>query len=163
MKTIYAVAIVLICLIIGAVFGFYSKGDSYFASVMNSIYEPDISEPFLNSREPTNSWEPSSTDFQKLGADEIYKSYAEDLKANVSSSIVESHNEYVKDTNYLATAGASHQSTLDSFNPPVQFHGLPRSAHYRNVGSENSSRITQSETPVDVYDISEHNATEYLL
>ena len=50
MKTIYAVAIVLICLIIGAVFGFYSKDDSYFAIVMNSIYEPDISEPFLSSR-----------------------------------------------------------------------------------------------------------------
>ena len=119
--------------------------------------------PFIDMREEPRTWEPSTVDFRALGGDEIYKSYAEDLNANVDGSIVESHREYVADTDFLATTGASHASARDDFNPAVQFHGLPRKAMYANVGCEESSRTSQSETPEAVIDISEHNGNAYTL
>ena len=118
---------------------------------------------FMNSRESTNTWEPSSVDFSKLGNDKLYKAYAEDLKANVDRAIVESHREYTEDTDYLATTGASHQSARDDFNPAIQFHGLPRKAHYAQLGAENSSRVAQSETPEEIQNIKHHNSTGYTL
>ena len=118
---------------------------------------------FMNSREATNTWEPSSADFSKLGNDKIYKAYSEDLKANVDRAIVESHREYTEDSDFLATTGASHASARDDFNPAVGFHGLPRKAHYAQLGAENSARVAQSETPEEVRDIKNHNSTGYIL
>jgi len=116
---------------------------------------------FMNNRESTNTWEPSTIDFSKLGNDKIYKAYSEDLKANVDSAIVESHREYTEDSDFLATTGASHASARDDFHPAVKHHGIPRSALYAQLGSENSSRSTQSETPEDVQDIKNHNSNSY--
>lgn len=121
------------------------------------------SEGFMGGREPTTTWEPSSTDFAKLGADKIYKAYSEDLKSNVDRAIVESHKQYTEDLDFLATTGASHASARDDFTPPVPFHGLPRSAHYMNVGSGNTARVSQSETPEEVIDIASHNTSGYVL
>ena len=120
-------------------------------------------ENFMNTREPTNTWEPSTADFAKLGADKIYKAYSEDLKANVDRAIVESHREYTEDSDFLATTGASHASARDDFMPAVKFHGLPRKAHYAQLGAENTSRTAQSETPEEVQDIKNHNSTGYSL
>lgn len=120
-------------------------------------------DSFMNSRESVPSWEPSTADFDKLRSDDIYKSYSEDLKANVDRAIVESHREYVDDSNFLATTGASHASDRDDFTPAVPFHGLPRSAHYRNLGSESTSRTSQSETPEEVIDNATHNTSGYEL
>lgn len=118
---------------------------------------------FLNNAESTTTWEPSTADFEKLGADKIYQSYAEDLKANVDRAVVESHREYTKETDFLATTGASHAAARDDFMPPVQFHGLPRKAHYANVGAETTSRTAQTETPDAVMDIRDHNSSGYVL
>lgn len=140
----------------------FSAEDNY-EILPDPMSDVDRKETFLGSREATTTWEPSTADFQKLGADKIYKSYAEDLKANVDRAIVESHREYTADTDFLATTGASHASARDDFMPAVKFHGLPRSAHYANPASERTSRTSQSETPETVEDISEHNTTGYKL
>jgi hypothetical protein len=121
------------------------------------------SEGFMNSRESHNTWEPSTVDFAKLDNDTLYKSYSEDLKANVDQAIVESHREYVKDTDFLATTGASHQSARDDFMPAVQFHGLPRTAHYAALGSESSARTSQSETPEEAYNIATSHSSGYII
>jgi hypothetical protein len=118
---------------------------------------------FMNSSEEVRTWEPSTAQFDELGADTVYQTYAEDLKANVDRAIVESHREYVKDVDFLATTGASHAAARDDFMPAVQFHGLPRKAHYANVGAESTARVAQSETPEAVMDIREHNSTGYVL
>ena len=118
---------------------------------------------FMNSREATTSWEPSTADFTNLGNDKIYKAYAEDLKANVDRAIVESHREYTSDSDFLATTGASHASARDDFNPPIPFHGLPRRAHYAHVGADRTARIGQSETPEAIAEIKNHNSTGYAL
>ena len=118
---------------------------------------------FMDMREEPRTWEPSTSEFAAMKAKDIYKSYAEDLKSNVDSSIIESHREYVADTDFLATTGASHASARDDFNPPVQFHGLPRKAMYANLGSEGTSRTSQSETPEAVMDISTHSGSSYRL
>jgi hypothetical protein len=118
---------------------------------------------FMNSRDATNTWEPSTADFSKLGNDKIYKAYSEDLKANVDRAIVDSHREYTEDSDFLATTGASHASARDDFHPAVGFHGLPRKAHYAQLGAEKSARVAQSETPEEVQDIKNHNSTGYRL
>lgn len=132
------------------------------------LYEDNTSETngtsgFMNTRETITTWEPSTSDFTKLGNDKIYKSYAEDLKANVDRAIIESHREYTEDTDFLATTGASHASARDDFQPAVKFHGLPRKAHYAHLGADKTARVGQSETPEDVADIRSHNSTGYEL
>lgn len=89
--------------------------------------------------------------------------YVESLTSGLDSSIYESHSEYVHDTSQLASVGASHAATRDDFMPPVPFHGLPRCAHYANVGSEKSARVTQSETPEESLLITSHHCTSYRL
>lgn len=120
-------------------------------------------ENFMNSREGVGSWEPSTAEFENVDNQKLFQSYAEDLKANVDQAIVESHREYTADTDYLATTGASHQSDRDDFRPAVQFHGLPRKAHYSQIGAENSARTAQSETPEEVMNIKTHNSFGYTL
>lgn len=122
----------------------------------------DTRESFMTNREAINTWEPTS-DFNNIGADQLYQVYAEDLKANVDQAIVESHREYTEDAAYLASTGASHASARDDFMPAVQFHGLPRSAHYANLGAQMGARTGQTETPDIVIDIAKHNTTGYLL
>lgn len=92
--------------------------------------------------------------------DEIY-SYPLMLADNVDESIIQSHREYVQDTEILGTTGASHASARDDFSPPVQFHGFPRKAHYANLGAEITARQGQSETPEEVIDVANHNSYGY--
>jgi hypothetical protein len=120
-------------------------------------------DSFMNDRRAPNTWEPSTVDYEKLDNDTEYKSYAEDLNANVDGAIIESHREYTEDTDFLATTGASHASARDDFMPAVKHWGLPRSAHYAQIGAESSSRVVQSETSADIQDVKEHHATEYRL
>lgn len=137
--------------------------DDNYEILPDPLSDVDRKEGFLGSREATTTWEPSTADFAKLGADKIYKSYAEDLKSNVDRAIIESHRDYTQDTDFLATTGASHASARDDFNPAVGYHGLPRKAHYANIGSMPSARVSQSETPEEVADIRDHNSNEYTL
>ena len=90
-------------------------------------------------------------------------SYSEDIRSTIDSSIVDSHNEFVSDTDFLATTGASHAADRDDFLPPVPFYGLPRKAHYMNLGSEKDARVVQSETDMDINAIREHHNTSYIL
>ena len=89
--------------------------------------------------------------------------YVESITNGLDSSIYESHQEYVNDTSQLASVGASHSATRDDFSPPVPFHGLPRCAHYANIGAEKSARVTQSETPEETLAITTHHCTSYKL
>jgi hypothetical protein len=140
----------------------FSKEDNY-EILPDPMFEGDRKESFSGSREPVVTWEPSTAIFDSMDPEVIYKSYAEDLKSNVDEAIVESHREYIADSNFLATTGASHASDRDDFRPPIQFHGLPRGAHYSALGSESTSRTSQSETPEDVVDIAIHHSTDYAL
>lgn len=112
-------------------------------------------ENFMNSREPTNTWEPSTTDFAKAGADKIFKAYSEDLKANVDSAIVESHREYTEDTDFLATTGASHASATDHDDSAVPWVGFGgrRGGDVVHDGVEDSARTTTSYTPEQVSEL----------
>lgn len=122
-----------------------------------------VVETFLNNRSHLPTWEPSTFDFDKVDNDALYSAYAEELKGSVDRAIVESHKEYVADSDYMATTGASHATDRDDFTPPVKFHGLPRKAHYTQLGAENTSRVSQSETPEEVQMITDHNSTGYAL
>ena len=142
---------------LGKLIGVQSRPQPFSSSdgsviVKDPLEDIPIVDTFTARQEP-RTWEPSTADFAKLGADEIYRDYASDLKANVDAAIIESHREYTSDTDFLATTGASHASARDDFMPPVQFHGLPRSALYANLGAESTSRVSQSETPDEVFKI----------
>lgn len=119
-------------------------------------------EGFAGGRESPEQWEPSQAEFDEVGADRLYN-YDDDLKANVDSVIIESHHQYIEDSDFLATTGASHASARDDFMPAVQFHGLPRKAHYAQIGSGRTARIGQTETPDAVFDIKTHNSFGYQL
>lgn len=126
--------------------GGFSSDDNY-----EIVQDPlDKGENFLNISEERDTWEPSTAEFERLGSDTIYKTYAEDLKANVDQAIIESHNEYIQDTNFLATVGASHASENDHFTPAVKHVGAVRPSMYQSWGAERTSRVSQSETPEQV-------------
>ena len=110
----------------------------------------------------TNTREQPVYEAPKLETNET-TSYSEDIRSTIDSSIVDSHNEFVADTDFLATTGASHAADRDDFLPPVPFYGLPRKAHYMNTGSEKDARVVQSETDFDVNYIREHHNTSYVL
>jgi hypothetical protein len=124
---------------------------------------PSGAEGFLNTREPQTTWEPSTSAFNGADNNRLYRAYGEDLKANVDQGIINSHRDYVSDSNFLATTGASHASARDDFMPAVKFHGLPRKAHYAAIGADHTARVGQSETPGQVVDIADHNSTGYVL
>lgn len=134
-------------------------------NIMNMIIRPNkpVQETFLGERGPLRTWEPSTSEFDNLSLDEKYKKYPEDLNANVDKSIIDSHANYLSDADFLASTGSSHSSENDHFTPPVSWHGLPRGAHYAQLGSERSARVSQSETPEEVADYSQHNSTNYIL
>ena len=120
-------------------------------------------ESFLNKAESINTWEPSTSEFDQLSMDQKYKNYPEDLNANVDKAIIDSHANYLSDADFLASTGSSHASTNDHFTPSVMWHGLPRKAHYAQLGSERTSRVSQSETPEQVAEYAHHNSTDYIL
>lgn len=122
----------------------------------------DMPETFAN-REPPIVWE-APTEFLDAVDKQGYGSYAEDLpRANVDAGILESHREYVNETSHVGTTGASYAVVRDDFMPAVQFMGLPRKAMYAQLGSDQSSRVTQSETPEQVIDLAQHVSTGYIL
>lgn len=119
-------------------------------------------ESFLGSRGAPRTWDFSTDEFHRLGSDKLFRSYEQDLEANVDEAIQESHREYVEDTDFLATTGPSHASDVSHFNPAVSYVGIPRDAMYRQLGSSSTSRTTQSETPEAVLEI-KGNRTPYVL
>ena len=133
--------------------------------IMNMIMNPQVSteDTFLGSREAVRTWEPSTSEFDNLSLDEKYRRYPEDLNANVDKAIIDSHANYLSDADFLASTGSSHASENDHFTPPVGWHGLPRGAHYAQLGSERTARVSQSETPEEVAEYSQHNSTNYIL
>lgn len=133
--------------------------------IMNMIIKPQVhsKDAFLGGRAPHGTWEPSTSEFDNLSLDEKYKKYPEDLNANVDEAIVDSHANYLSDADFLASTGSSHASENDHFTPPVGWHGLPRGAHYAQLGSERTARVSQSETPEEVADYAQHNSTNYIL
>lgn len=125
----------------------------------------DIKQGFLSTPEPHRSTDYSQAEFEvdpaRMGKS-VWMSYSDQIaKGAVDPDIIESHNEYLKDTYDLATLGASHAATRDDFNPAVQFYGLPRNAHYAQTASMPDSRQSQSEDAQTVKDIKEHNSSGY--
>jgi hypothetical protein len=139
------------------------EGADSIKAELETIKSAGQPEGFVNIREEPSSWEPSTAEFSRLGANTVFKSYPENISANVDAAIIQSHADYVSDMDFHSTTGSSHAATRDDFHPAVQFHGLPRKAHYRNVGATVGSRVAQSETPDTVYDIMEHSNTAYTL
>ena len=72
------------------------------------------------------------------------------MKANVDKAIIESHDEYVADTNFLSTVGASHASQLDDSKEVVPRVGTWRASMNQSWGAERTARTSQSETPEQV-------------
>lgn len=146
-------------------------GESFTSPANKTGYSPifgqvsarsDMPETFAN-REPPQIWE-APTEFLDAVDQQGYGSYAEDLpRANVDAGIVESHREYINETSHVGTTGASYAVVRDDFMPPVQFMGLPRKALYAQLGSDQSARVTQSETPEQVIDLAEHVSGGYVL
>jgi hypothetical protein len=91
------------------------------------------------------------------------EAYAEGLKMGMDPAIIASHRQYVSDTDFLATTGASYAPTRDDFTPAVPWHGLPRKAHYAQTGSERSARVSQSETPEETIEYAHHHSIGYSL
>ena len=129
---------------------------------LSSKEDGDTAQGFLGSRAPPRAWDFSTSEYNRLGADKMFRSYEQDLEANVDEAIRQSHTEYVEDTDFLATTGASHASDNSHFNPAVSFVGIPRGAMYKHLGSSSTSRTTQSETPESVLEI-RGSRTPYVL
>lgn len=119
-------------------------------------------ETFSN-REPPQVWE-APMEFLDAVDRQGYGSYAEDLpRANMDSGIMESHREYIDETSHVGTTGASYAVVRDDFTPPVPFVGLPRKAMYAQLGSDQTARVTQSETPEQSINFSRHITSGYVL
>lgn len=122
----------------------------------------DMPETFAN-REPPQVWE-APMEFLDAVDQQGYGSYAEDLpRANMDAGIMESHREYIDETSHVGTTGASYAVVRDDFTPPVQFQGLPRHAMYAQLGSDQTARVTQSETPEQTLNYSRHITSGYVL
>lgn len=96
---------------------------------------------------------PTENDFtnQNINIDSSSLSeYNQELIGGLDEEITKSHENYVNDSDFLATTGASNNTERDDFNPPVKFHGLPRCAHYAQLGAQSDSRTQQSETVEDL-------------
>ena len=100
-----------------------------------------------------NTENPVGGDFtkQNINVDSSSLSeYNQELIEGLDEEIVNSHQNYVNDSDFLATTGASNNTERDDFNPPVKFHGLPRCAHYAQLGAQSDARTQQSETAEDL-------------
>ena len=152
----YSVAssIFLLLIVLFLIFSYHPRVVSLRSSVRSAVSWPV--DTFTNTREAPVYIAPSIETNETT-------SYSEDIRSSIDSSIVNSHNEFVADTDFLATTGASHAADRDDFLPPVPFHGLPRKAHYMNTGSEKDARVVQSETDLDINYLREHHNTSYVL
>ena len=83
-------------------------------------------------------------------------------KMGLESDVVSSHERYVRDLDHKTTT-ASKQTVLDSFNPPVPWHGLPRKAMFARLGADSGARTVQSETPEQTLAFALHNGNTYCL
>lgn len=119
-------------------------------------------ETFSN-REPPQVWE-APMEFLDAVDRQGYGAYAEDLpRANMDAGIMESHREYIDESSHVGTTGASYAVVRDDFTPPVPFVGLPRKAMYAQLGSDQTARVTQSETPEQSINFSRHITSGYVL
>lgn len=108
-------------------------------------------EKFLGTRDQNVNWSSSSPVNGMIGDVEQFN----DISLTLDKSIVDSHMDYTKETDYLASVGASHATDTTHSLRPVTFHGLPRTAHFKHTASESTSRVSQSETIEDIEDIRE--------
>jgi hypothetical protein len=76
--------------------------------------------------------------------------------------VARSHSRFVNELPHRTTT-ASHESVLTSFNPPVQFHGLPRNALYKQAGASSNSRTVPTETDMQSIDYSLHRTRSYAI
>lgn len=107
---------------------------------------------FMNNSEAPSTWEPSEFNYEQQGPD-MYKAYAEDLKANVDQAIIESHQAYMADMEFTATMGASHASANDFDDSPVPWVGIKRGGDVQHDGVEETARVTTSYTPEHIEDL----------
>ena len=108
-------------------------------------------EGFLGDRTPPSDLINDTPEFSKSMRSSD-ASYVENITATVDQSIVDSHNEYIADSDFLATTGASHRSDNSHFTPAVPYHGPMRRAMYAHPGADSDSRITTSETTDQIAD-----------
>jgi hypothetical protein len=83
-------------------------------------------------------------------------------KMGLEDDVVKSHERFVKEMDHKTTT-ASKQTIHDSFNPPVQFWGLPRKSHYARLGADSTSRTVQTETPEQTLSYALHSNSRYCL
>lgn len=96
-------------------------------------------------------------DLQHLG------SYNEAIQLmGLEPSVAKSHARFVNELPHRTTT-AGHDSVLTSFNPPVQFHGLPRLALYKQAGASENSRTVPTETDNQAVDFAMHRSSGYTI
>jgi len=83
-------------------------------------------------------------------------------KMGLEDEVVTSHKRFITELNHK-TSTASKDTVLDSFNPPVPWHGLPRKAMFARLGADRGARVVQSETPDQTLDYALHNSSNYCL
>lgn len=89
--------------------------------------------------------------------------YADTIKKmGLESSVETSHARFVKELDSKSST-ASKQTTMDSFNPPVPWHGLPRKAMFARLGADSGARTVQTETADQTLDYARHNSGGYSL
>lgn len=138
----------------------------YRDTIMTRLRSLRGGEGFQSSNEPPRTWEPNTATFDNVDPQKFFdgsQAYSEGLKSYMDPAIIASHRQYTSDTDFLATHGASHASARDDFTPPVQWHGLPRRAHYAQIGCERSARVSQTETPEETVEFAHHHNVHYEL
>lgn len=126
---------------------------------IDHLNELSISEGFSGDRNP-QMWDPTIYKDEN-NKPEIYDNYQQGIIHGLNPEIQESHDAFVKDSDFQASMGASRAVTRDDFSPPVKFHGLPRPGLYAVSGSDKSARVAQSETREDVSQLKEFGNTGY--
>ena len=97
------------------------------------------------------------------GQDLIGEDHSEAIKKmGLEADVVSSHERFVRELDHKTTT-ASKQTVLDSFNPPVPWHGLPRKAMFARLGADSGARTVQSETPEQTLAFALHNGNTYCL
>jgi len=121
----------------------------YISSMMNREGYEESPEDQLTTENIDNPKNSGSLE-QTINSNVESSEYNQDLVNSLDEEIVNSHQEYVNDSDFLATTGSSNNTERDDFNPPVKFHGLPRCAHYKQLGAHSDSRVQHSETAEDL-------------
>jgi hypothetical protein len=92
-----------------------------------------------------------------LQNDKVYKAYSEDLNKTIDTEIIDSHEEYIADSDFTVSAslGASHGSINDHDDSMIKKIGIGgrRGGNVVHQGVESSARVTNSYTGEHIEDL----------